>query len=386
MKIEIFPSEYDVREVIQYYTMPYDGIKRFFQGLGILFASRGKEQIAGFAQSLILEYQDYREIQALALSGGVGKSISGFTLSTADWLADRPEQLFEDITEERTKQLQPSSDQTSSTHQRFEGLVQTSEGIGGRLEYQRLSPGKVVLLNRSEASVEFQITAVQPRLWRVICFPDSNQDVDTLRRILSRMASSVYKTETPSLEQLDVAKRIQFFDDLLLSDLPEWQFEEVIGITVRQPEGCAQDQIGGEEDIESDEEEETSTAEPTVSDLKGIKQAILEGRGLRTNSFVKNCEGQGFYFSSMTIQYRHKHEPEVMNMTVRFKLKPQMFEIVLGEMYQVRELEHLEPCAFEWKRQQEVLRSFWATCNNILEGLGDKVSEGPRQLFLPNAS
>lgn len=389
MKIEIFPDEYDVREVIQYYSMPHDAVRRFSQGLGILCAARGKEHIASFMQNLILECRDYRELQTLALKGGAGNSISGFTLLSVDWMAEGTAGLFTDIVEHRQKQLkQLAEDKSLLERPHFEGLNSAAERISGRLEYQRISPGKVVLLNKVPESVEFFIDPIGDRLWQVTCFPDTNTDVQVMADIFSRMASGAYKTKTPTLEPLEVPKRIEFYDALLLTELKDWRFEEVIGITVRQAEerDSSLDIEKGNENQYEDNEYGLSKDQPTQSDLRGIKQAILEGRGLRTNSFVKACEKQGFYFTSMTIQYRHNREPELMNLTVRFKLNPLMFEIVLEDTFLIQALEQLEPHTFDWQRQREILCTFWSICNRIINQLTGGSGSDIYQPFLPKSN
>jgi hypothetical protein len=383
MKFDEFPDEYDVREVINYYSMPYAGVKRFFQGQGILFAARGKKHVADFVQNLIFEYQDYCNLQTLALSGGSGNSISGFTLSSEEWIIEDIDDLFADMTKERHNQINRPSNDNNPSRPQFENLSRNSGGIGGELHYQRISPGRVVLLNKTNEEVEFKIEPIDERVWRVTCFPNSNKDVQVLDKTLSNMGESMYVTRSPLLEPLRISKRIEFFDTLLLAEFEDWNFEEVVGITVRQPEGVELDLFVPEDEVGENEEEGMLERQPSSSDLLGISQAILEGRRLRTNSFVKRCENQGFYFSSMVIQYRHKEKPEVMNLNVKFKLKPQMFEIALEETFLIEELEQLEPRVFEWQRQKDILRLFWTTCNDILDQLTEKPTAEECQLFLP---
>ena len=85
----------------------------------------------------------------------------------------------------------------------------------------------------------------------------------------------------------------------------------------------------------------------------------------------------------MTIQYHHNEKPEVISLTVRFKLKPRMFEIALNETFLVQELEQLEPCAFEWQHQQQILHTFWDICTDILDQLTEKPAAEDQQPFLP---
>lgn len=61
------------------------------------------------------------------------------------------------------------------------------------------------------------------------------------------------------------------------------------------------------------------------SDLLSINQAILQGSYLRGNSFVKDCEAQGFYFLSMTLALVHSKSSEMIQVRIRFKLSPKMF-------------------------------------------------------------
>jgi len=105
-------------------------------------------------------------------------------------------------------------------------------------------------------------------------------------------------------------------------------------------------------------------------DLNSITQAILEGKNLRTNSFVKDCEKQGYFFLSMTLELKNINLSEIIQVRLRFKLSPEMFEVVLVNMALEDENGRRE-ISFPEQRQQEILKEFWNNCHKVWQEIYD---------------
>lgn len=119
------------------------------------------------------------------------------------------------------------------------------------------------------------------------------------------------------IDYLTRAETIDFFDQLAQEGLGEnWEIEDIKRITLKQNAGNTDD---------SSENEKEATPEQ----LSGITQAILEGKNLRENNFVKQAEESGYAFTSMTYIFFNPKETKKVELRAEFKGNPKMFEVCL---------------------------------------------------------
>lgn len=384
-----FPSSYDVEQTIRFRTTPFENLKKFTQSQGLIIVGKSKEHLAQFASNVFFEHRDYVYLRNLAQGANVATNISGFVVRPII-MPIKIEELRDDIVAMRSElhKMAQSSLKKGLPSEKFE-MPQLENGkIRMRYEYQRVIPGRVELLQRVDTEVDFEIEPTGSPDWRVICYPQANQDVKRVEDLFRKMGNGAYEPLTISLEFLSQKQRIQFFDDLIdyYTSHDEWKFLEVTEITMRRmsadettlkPEiAKIGDENLGDDEIPSDED----VQEVSQDDLLSITQAIFKGNRLRNNSFVRRSEKQGFYFPSMTLALENKKEPEVIQITIRFKLSPRMFEVILAEMGQKTEMGEI-PTVFEPYRQQEILREFWDTAHKIWQPIYEH-APGVQQLGL----
>lgn len=382
-----FPMPYDVEQAIRFRNTSYDDLRCFTQGIGLINVGSGKDHIAGFAADLLLEHHEYISIRRLAQGADAATNISGFTLRpiripvTVDILKD-------DIIRLRDQLIRQASDTMRSGAPIQELTVPQIEDSSLRMmfKYQRMIPGRVELMERVDTEIDFKIESIPGGQWRVVCFPQSNQDVKIVEQLFKKIGGNSYEPFTISLERFTRAQRILFFDTIMAhykAD-PEWQVREVVEITVRQPtSGEPTIVIGDERDSQEQEVEGQPVPGPSANDLLSISQAILQGKNLRTNSFVKGCESQGFYFPSMTLLLENRNTLEAIQVMIRFKLSPEMFEVVLTDMKRKSEIGEVAT-VLPAERQQEILKEFWNTSHEIWHQIDEQTVpiEGMRQLAL----
>jgi hypothetical protein len=74
----------------------------------------------------------------------------------------------------------------------------------------------------------------------------------------------------------------------------------------------------------------------------------------------------------MTISLENKKTNELIQITIRFKLSPKMFEVILASMAEKNPMGDI-PTSFSYERQQEILKEFWNTCHLIWDNLYKQV-------------
>jgi hypothetical protein len=372
-----FPSAYDVEQTIMFHTTQYQDVRRFYQSLGLLNFGSGKEDLTVFAKSLLLEHQDYIRLRQLAQRGSNATNISGFSLRPT--LMPRSlEEISEDLVAFRTKLVnqQEQPRRQGAPLQRLH-MPELRDGIiSARFEYQRLIPGRVELIQKVDTEVDFVVEPVDNQLWRVICYPEDNQDVKKIETLFTKLGDRSYEPFIISLEPFSRKQRIQFFDTVLdyYTQSSEWRCTQVTEISIRREPGeevfiSLGEEIEGEIEI---------AEQATQSDLLSITQAVLEGKHLRTNSFVRDCESQGFYFPSMRLFLENRKSPELIEVTIRFKLSPKIFEVILTSMRERKDIGELD-ATFSYKRQQEILKDFWINCHRIWQEIYSQLPQNKEE-------
>jgi hypothetical protein len=372
-----FPTPYDVEQTMMFRTTSLDALKRFVQTRGLFIAGWGKQDIANFAADILFDHQDYMELRRIALGAEASASISGFTLRHGLHAVD-VETLTSDIIRLRTRIARKSQSfaRRGEPAPKLDIPVRHNSGLMSlHFEYERLIPGRV------KSQVDLTMENIGGTQWRVVCYPQANQDVKRVQKLFGQMAGGGYEAYTISLEHFSREERIQFFDDLLqhYSHDTEWIFEQVTEITIRRPTNdSGADSLRLDED---DSELRTLIDDQEIDEVdrayvQSITQAILQGNHLRTNKFVQDCENQGFYFLAMTLEMSNQQTPELVQVTIRFKLSPQMFEVILVSMAERDEMGE-RPITFPDDRQREILREFWNTSHEIWHRIRHKTFRLP---------
>jgi hypothetical protein len=385
-----FPSPYDVAQTLQYHTVSYDDLKRFLQSRGVLNIGFGREDACDFATNMLFDHQDYLLMRSLAQGAEIATNISGFIVKPA-LVPLNLEDLKQDIVSLRKRFSGQEAElaKKGAPVQKL-GMPQVRNGIlNVKFEYERTIPGRVELMHRVEAEVDFTIESKNTNEFRIICYPQADQDIKRIEDLFKKLGRGSYTPFSISLDNFSKKQRIQFFDDILdyyaKDEKSEWSLVSVIAITIRQQSldkddfVIVNDESGSIELIGENED----TQQVLEDDLLSITQAVLEGKNLRHNSFVKRCERQGYYFPSMTLLLENRKTPEVIQVTIRFKLSPKMFEVILAGMSERHEYGEI-PATFTPARQQEVLREFWNKSHEVWYSIDENTvrQTEPEQLTL----
>lgn len=378
---EQFPTPFDIKQTILFRTTPYETLRQFTQSLGIFCFGMGKKDMADFISNLLLDHQSYLSLRNIAIGAEGKTSISGFNLRHKLFETDK-DVLYNDLVQLRSS-INQQRDQLLKDGAPIPKLdmpkILNDKTLEVHFEYQRAIPGRVELIQKVESEVDFVLNKIGSTQWQVVCYPRANQDVKTIQTLFKQMAKRSYEVYTISLEPFSQQKRILFFDTLLqiYSKDKEWIFEEVTAITIRRPtKDHSAEILLQDEDFDGDKIIEDDIESVDRKYVESITQAILQGSNLRTNRFVKDCESEGFYFLAMTLKLANSSTAEVIEIMIRFKLSPQMFEVILMNMLERDDMGE-RPTVFKEPRQQQILQDFWNTAHLVWRQMYDSASRAP---------
>jgi len=75
------------------------------------------------------------------------------------------------------------------------------------------------------------------------------------------------------------------------------------------------------------EDGEDDLKELSGDELVGIFQAVLEGKNLRENSFVKKLVESGYRFNAMSYEFEHIERVKILQLKAEFKGRAKVFEV-----------------------------------------------------------
>ena len=205
--------------------------------------------------------------------------------------------------------------------------------FGGKVEYKRNRPGKTAFLKVEKHEISFRIKEFSKKQWQVEVDGESSNDGKAIQKLFSMAVRGKDITiDELRLDNLSNANTITFFDRLVKEGLDsEWAIEDILRLTLRR----SKDKNETAEDVVEEEETtkgETMDVEETEApkeQLSGISQAILEGKNLRENKFVRMAEEDGYLFSSMTYMFERKKDNSHIKIRAEFKGSPKIFEVSL---------------------------------------------------------
>lgn len=188
-----FPTPYDIEQTITYTQSLYEEFKKFMQRQGIINIGNSKDHIAQFASNILFDHQDYILMRRLAQGGHAAANISGFMIRPTK-IPLEIDDFKDDLCVFRTKlstQAQEATKKGAPTQKL--AMPQINDGtLKARFEYQRLRPGRVELLERVDTKIDFTIESISDTIqWRVLCYPQANQDVKKLENLFKKMGGKL---------------------------------------------------------------------------------------------------------------------------------------------------------------------------------------------------
>lgn len=322
-----YPDEYELKEVCVNF-IKRSVLNPFMQEKGIFVVNGSSEDLATVLSHTPMEREALEDLRNKAFHLNTKTTLSGFVVKST-----KKDFSLQDAYEN----CRDNDSIIFSKGYRLGGLVKTTTGgvnkYKGRLDYTIRKPGRINFLDKEETHCEFYMYEAEDG-WHIEVDSSRANDGKEVQRLFSQiMDKSTTSFSTLDINLLSDPQTIEFFDALIAKGMPtkEWQFVDVKGLTFKRGRGNLQDEE--EDDIDNDINNEDEEEEKDSTLLTGIKNAILEGKNLRDDIFVKQFEENGCIFTAMTLEYQHKNEPLVIQLRAEFKGSPKIFEVSLINSY-----------------------------------------------------
>ncbi len=301
-----YPSRYELIEVLN--TLQKSFLNDFAQERGLFITHVNHVQLAEELANLYLENEDLEILRSAAYHKSNSHALSGFVVKSPkkDFdLKNIYQSLFESGEEQKLGQKLTAP-----------RLVDKEKNIyRASFEYRKIKPGRIEFLQDETTSFDFFMENKGDGVWHVEV--DSNRSTDSkeLQQLLDKGLQSDVEIEELEQDYLTAEKSISFFDELVNSGMSsDWKISDIKHLTLKKG---SDEKEGDEETLEEVKEEQ----------LVGISQAVLEGKGLRENSFVKQSVASGYRFNAMTYEFENRTSPEVIAIKAEFKGRPKVFEV-----------------------------------------------------------
>lgn len=318
-----YPHASEVRDIIIDCVKNAD-LHDFLRGKGIYYFNASREEAAELTSHLLLDEQDLDVLRGYAYKNTQRSILSGFTL-VSDSFFDLSS-LYNTIRSKETLVKDGYS---------LKALTKMGEkAFGGEIVYKKRRPGRTAFLKYDKRDISFTIKSLTEKEWQVEVDGDKSSDGKVVQQLFEKAAEgkSIRRDEL-LLSNLSIEDTINFFDGLRTDALDkEWQVNDILRITLRKPTSSDKEEDVEDNGVDVDKETKEKD-EVTVDDehLSGIRQAILEGKNLRDNSFVHSAQKSGYIFTSMTYLFQHKKNGTFLKLRAEFKGSPKIFEVCLED-------------------------------------------------------
>ena len=339
-----YPNRYEIGQALEFAKRTF--VDPFAQSRGIFITKATLQELAEHLSGFYYDHEDVEEIREAAYNRYDHSTLAGFIIKSESNEFD-PGVLFDDL---RGSGSLPEGMTL--------GPITSSESEGRRiirskLDYVKKRPGRIEFLQEDQRSFDFTMEEQGDGEWKVMIDCNSSTDSKVLEEVITRNTRKETRIEKLDQDKLTSSQTIRFFDELAKEgiNIDQWSFVEVRQLVFRR---------GNNEEEEEVEE----------SQLSGITQAILDGRNLRQNSFVKQSEEQGYRFTAMTYEYEHKTEPYVIEISAEFKGRPKVFEVSI-KSYKSREGvdDEKHEATLSAKYKTQIRTKFWTKANVIFNQL-----------------
>lgn len=353
-----YPSAYEIEEVLGNITNR-SFLNEFAQRKGVFVTNGSQKQLASDLANLFFEDEELETLRMEAYSNKAIHTLSGFVVRSAD-KAFNLKNLYEYAKENAKFEVGQTLSQLTKV-----GDSEEQPTYRGMIEYNKPKVGRMEFIQDETTAFEFYINKTGEGLWQVEVDASRSNDVKELKNIFIKNLPKEATLDLIEQALLTTEKTISFFDTLAKKGMSsDWTFLDTMHLTLRRG-----NDDGGEKQrsIESDDEVKEVTE---TTELAGITQAILQGKGLRENVFVKQSVDSGYQFTAMTYEFQHKTKPLFIQVKAEFKGKPKVFEIgIISYEEHVGIPPRREPANLTANENRLIRSNFWNNAKDIYDSM-----------------
>lgn len=180
------------------------------------------------------------------------------------------------------------------------------------VNYTKKQRGRSAFVYNKEILLDVEVKKLKGKDYKLNIRHDTAAEpgivVNLLEVILGKDDESApFEVKRLTLDRLVDKNKISFFDKFGKYIFEDYYVSDIVKVSLNNKAS------------NKDDGDEITTTNDTTGRLTGISKAILSGGSLITNSFVKECIEQGFYFSSMNYRLASKNNPKTIEVEIKFQ-------------------------------------------------------------------
>lgn len=325
-------------------------VKRYLSKQGIVLTASNSSLLADSVYTILLGGKDIEHITQLIVSeSNYEKStlINAKTKDTADETLDVLDYFADGFNRFRANPYAGCI---------IDQPIKTNTDLVVTLMYKRKLPGKNKLLSEEERHIKINVRkrddkTVSIDIRHASSF-DAQKAIDLLKQIANATEDSDMNLSHVNLDLLTEKNKVAFFDRMAATDFGDWRLSTITGITVKKGS------------LQTDDEEGTELTEDvdTTGALAGISQAVINGQGLRSNSFVQGSLDQGYVITAM--KYRYDRIQEASEFVINISSKGLDLRVDIEKSYYDEDGKIcVQP--FPKPEQDEIIQKFQQAANHV---------------------
>ena len=224
------------------------------------------------------------------------------------------------------------------------------------VRYKKKQKGRSEFVYNKDMLLDVEVKKLNGKDYKLNIRYDTSAEpglvVNLLEGILSKDSESApFEVKRITLDRLVDKNKIGFFESFGKYGFEDYYVTDIVKVSLNNKAG------------NKDDGDEITTNNDTNGRLTGISKAILSGGSLITNSFVKECIDQGFYFSSMNYILASKNNPKTIEVEIKFQRSD--FKINLVKAWETDTQDRDNIVVLPREEQEDIIDYFQNVCYEI---------------------
>lgn len=307
MQLKKYPNRFHVRKVIEQFMSSKDSLN-FFKEQGILIQASKRKDVAKIAADHYFSRSSFLKLKEKIETEHNYKKTARFEIP------------MEQIADLKNALLEINGISLNDEENTTVSVVETSQDDWKFIiDYTEYKPGLIDLLDHTARRVEVKVNYHQDN-----CSLDFDTVVSSDHKKFKQVIDFLENANEDirldfseiSLRALSCEKRIQLFNEFFQYDHSPWEFVEIKKLKVKRDESRDKfkDSTEPEEKIIEDDQ------------LQGINSALIDGKNLIENKFVKGTLDNGFYFSMAQMRFDKINRSDFIDVAIEFMSRPEKCE------------------------------------------------------------
>ncbi|MEK4825166.1 hypothetical protein NSS71_11455 [Niallia sp. FSL W8-0951] len=341
MKIKNYPYRSHLRRVLNKHVTTRD-VKSFLKEKGILVHAFRKEDLSRIGADYYYSMANIVDLKEKIDSPTNYKKTSRINIPT-----NQVDELKSTLTSLTGQKLDNDEDTRVTVLSNPDGTWMFE------IDYTEYKPSLINLLDVTNRKITVNVNEQGESTsldFSLLTPHDYKKVTEVIKQVHKNSDDFSFNFSEISLSNLTKKKRISLFDNFFNYKHESWSLVEITKLKVKR---------------DKNDEEETDISK---DQLAGINSALLDGKNLIENNFVKSTLKNGFYFSMATMKFENQSTPEFIELVIDFKSRPERCEtnIVSSGFYEedglgIRTIKNL----FDTETQNNITFNFKNTLYQI---------------------